>query len=149
MIEAISRVTRGDRGERIKLGPKLRKEFQEILPEGLKELLNSNVSITVREKQVVFNVVIDTKHEKLEEDQVVTMKKDYVPKDDTGALMSYDQIKPDGSFNLYFSDDLIGLVYIFPLEIGVKAKGTVSTTLFADDEGLASQNPKEAKSARN
>lgn len=43
-----------------------------------------------------------------------------------------DIVRPNGDFSIFFSDKLIGLLYLIPLNIEVKTKGVVSE-LFADD----------------
>ena len=41
-------------------------------------------------------------------------------------------MRSNGDFSLFFSDKLIGLLYLIPLNVEVKTQGTVSE-LFADD----------------
>ena len=51
----------------------------------------------------------------------------------------HDSVEPDGEFLLFFSDELLGLVYMFPLDVIIKTTGRVSD-LYSDEEGLISQN---------
>ena len=45
----------------------------------------------------------------------------------------------NGDFDLLFSDKLLGLVYLKPLGVDMKTKGTVSE-LYADEEGPISES---------
>ena len=42
-----------------------------------------------------------------------------------------DSVEPQGKFMIYFSDELLGLVYMQPLDVVIKSEGSVSS-LYAD-----------------
>ena len=45
--------------------------------------------------------------------------------------ISNDSVEPDGKFRIFFSEELLGLIYMQPLDVVIKSEGRVSS-LYAD-----------------
>ena len=57
----------------------------------------------------------------------------------------HDTIEPNGNFLIFFSNELLGLVYMLPLDVTIRTKGRVSEHLYADEDGRIGMNENQAK----
>ena len=94
-------------------------------------------SLSNQEKQVVFNSILEARVAQIKEklnknpEQSSTMFEYRYSK----PKIMHDSVEPNGDFLIFFSDELLGLIYMLPLDVVIRTKGAVSS-LYADEEGL-------------
>lgn len=76
---------------------------------------------------------MDTKHETIVEDFSKSEALELSEAKESGVGSVSGIVDPDGNFSIVFSDDLMGLIYLLPLDATVKTQGRVSE-LYADEE---------------
>ena len=78
----------------------------------------------------MFNQVIQIKAEKTAQEAAERTKEE-----ERKALeLANDVVDINGDFSVIFSDAMLGLIYMMPLDVELKTQGTVSP-LFADEQG--------------
>ena len=107
------------------------KEIEELPESALQELLKAP-GLNDREKQTLFSRILSIKSRMIKE-AAAENTVDAPVLNDIG--ISQGLMQPNGEFSIFFSEDLLGLFYLIPIDAEISTQGKVSE-LFADQDDI-------------